>query len=113
MKNLSIIIGRAPPSPEDQAKTKDAYLRSQSNKIVTWHVDVEINSPKISRQHALIAFNFDMKAFQLINLSHKYKIKLNGEKISPGSPAARLESRDLISIGTENFAFLLPVTVDE
>ena len=92
MKTLSVIIGRAPPDPEDQMKQKDFYLRK--NKIVTWHVDVEIIGPKISRQHALIAYNFELKTFQLFNLSSKFKIKLNGEKISPGSPPYSLTSRD-------------------
>ena len=92
MKTLSVIIGRAPPDPEDQMKQKDFYLRK--NKIVTWHVDVEIIGPKISRQHALIAYNFELKTFQLFNLSSKFKIKLNGEKISPGSPPYSLTSWD-------------------
>lgn len=71
-------------------------MKSKPNKIVTWHVDVEIIGPKISRQHALIIYNFEVCAFQLINLSHKYKIKHNGEKLSPGSPPVNLQSRDMI-----------------
>lgn len=111
MKSLSIILGRAPQSPDEQIKSKEAYLKKKANKVVTWYVDVEINSPKVSRQHAMIAYNFENRSFQLINLSHKHKIKLNGDKLSPGSAPVNIESRDIITIGEESFAFLLPVKI--
>ena len=101
MKTLAIIIGRAP-----QKYNKDM----NQDEIVTWHVDLEINSAiKISRQQAFIAFNFLTQKFEIKNLSDEHKIYINGKAIGGYDDPVALESSNVIQIGSEDFIFLLPL----
>lgn len=101
MKSLAIIIGKAPE------KYSEDSLKSE---IVTWHVDLEINSAiEISRQQAFIAFNFLRQHFEIKNLSEEHEIYVNGRSITSYDDPLPLESSDVVQIGSEDFIFLLPL----
>ena len=101
MKNLAIIIGRAPPKNKDDKNEQD---------WITWHVDLEINSAvKISRQQAFIAYNFYNEEFEIKNLSRENEIYVNCTPYTYKNDPVPLKSSDVIQIGTEDFVFLLPV----
>lgn len=78
--------------------------------VVTWHVDLEINSAiKISRQQAFIAYNFHWGHFEIKNLSEEHEIYINGKSLTSDMDPMPLESSDMVQIGTEDFIFLLPM----
>ena len=59
----------------------------------------------------MIAYNFETQHFEIMNLSEAHSIKVNDEKIYGSDGPIQLNSRDIIQIGNEHFAFLLPVKV--
>jgi hypothetical protein len=70
MQKLYCIIGRSPIN----------YKKKNLDLKVVWHVDVDLGHlRKVSRQHALIAFNFEKECFELKCLSKKYPVYVNGD----------------------------------
>lgn len=61
----------------------------------------------ISRQHAMIRYNFDTKAFELSVLG-KNGVTIRGSLYTPSSPTCTLQSQDVLQIATFNITFLLP-----
>jgi hypothetical protein len=105
MKKLNCIIGRAP--------IKHGVLMNNYNKVktnnTTWLVDIDLGQQrKISKQHALIAYNFELNTFEIKNLSKKFPIKVNGEVLKFNDEAI-LSSKSLIQISNQEFYFLLPI----
>lgn len=104
MKELSCIIGRSPYNSNNKASERKNY----ENENITWDVDLNLgNHKKISKQHALIAFNFEDSCFEIKNLSKKYKLLVNEEEVYPGEELP-LSSKSVITIGNKDIIFLLP-----
>lgn len=61
----------------------------------------------ISRQHATIAYNFDLKVFELRVLG-KNGVSVNSVLHTPSSPPVVLHSQDVLQIGDQRIYFLLP-----
>jgi hypothetical protein len=107
IKKLYCIIGRA-PIKYGVALNKDNHLTTNYGDT-TWQVDVDLGQQrKISKQHALIAYNFQTCSFEIKNLSKKYPIKVNGELIKYNEEML-LSSKSSIVIGNQEFYFLLPI----
>jgi hypothetical protein len=117
IKKLCCLIGRAPIKYGVPLNSLSANKNS-NNKVApptenlgktTWHVDVDLGqNRKISKQHALIAYNFQTCSWEIQNLSKKYPLKVNGEDIKYGEDMP-LTSKTLINIGNQEFYFLLPL----
>jgi len=101
MTKPSAIIGRA--------ATKD------SSKKYKWEVDVDLsNSPSISRQHAVILYNYEDECFEIKCLSKKNPVKVGEYSYDFKDKACPLESKTLITLGGECFFFYLPnISVDK
>jgi hypothetical protein len=83
--------------------------RKSSKGFTKWLVDLGISSSKaISRQHALIIYNFEDQIFEIQCLSKRYGIKVDGNFYKRSDGAIPLKHRTVVSIGKECFVFLLP-----
>ena len=84
-------------------------FNKDSNKAkTTWEVDVELNpTNKVSKQHALIVYNFEENYFEIKNLSKKFPIRVNGELMNYNEEMP-LRNKSLIVIGNHEFYFFLP-----
>lgn len=72
-------------------------------------VDLDFKSNlKISRQHALILYNFKNKKFEIKCLSQKYPIKVNNIQYRIDDGPVELDNLTNIMIGNISFYFLLP-----
>ena len=80
-----------------------------SNKCyTTWEVDVDLGHIKnVSKQHALIVYNFQIKSFEIKNLSKKFSIRVNGVQMNYNEEMP-LSHKSVINIGNQEFFFLLP-----
>ena len=80
-----------------------------SNKChTTWEVDVDLGHIKnVSKQHALIVYNFELKTFEIKNLSKKFPIRVNGIQMNYNEEM-ELQHKSMINIGNQEFFFLLP-----
>ena len=80
-----------------------------SNKCyTTWEVDVDLGHIKnVSKQHALIVYNFVLKSFEIKNLSKKFPIRVNGVQMNYNEEMP-LYHKSVINIGKQEFFFLLP-----
>lgn len=114
MKKLFCIIGRAPVKYGLALCEKDAPSTINQNQLnknlgkTSWHVDVDLGQQtKVSKQHALIAYNFQTCSFEIKNLSKKFPVKLNSEVLKHNEEMP-LTSKSSISIGNQEFYFLLP-----
>lgn len=117
IKKLYCIIGRAPIKYGVPLNSLSSNKNS-NNKVApptenlgktTWHIDVDLGqNRKISKQHALVAYNFQTCSWEIQNLSKKYTLKVNGEDIKYGEDMP-LTSKTLINIGNQEFYFLLPL----
>ena len=98
IKKLHCIIGRRPMK----------YNR-QSNPVHTnWEIDVDLGPvKKVSKQHALILYNFQIGSFEIKNISKKFTIKVNGELMNYNEEMPLL-NKSVIVIGNQEFYFLLP-----
>ena len=111
LRRTVCIIGRA-PTPQVIAQSKQSihfylisYLEGE-----TWYVDLNLfPTKKISRQHALIAYNFEKLQFEIRNLSKKYRLYVNEIVLTYNDAPHPLNSRDIIHIGKHTLSFLLPL----
>ena len=80
-----------------------------SNKCyTTWEVDVDLGHIKnVSKQHALIVYNFQLKSFEIKNLSKKFPIRVNGVRMNYNDEMP-LSHKSIINIGNQEIFFLLP-----
>lgn len=100
MKKFHCIIGRG--------------LDSEEGKKYTWELDVDLGeSRKISRQHALIAYNFSIGTFEIRCISKKGYVKVNSSVIYSYDKPIELKNRAYVTVGSENFYFLLPTVTTE
>lgn len=98
IKKLHCIIGRKPIK----------YNKPGNPVNTVWEVDVDLYpSKKISKQHALIVYNFIDKCFEIKNLSKKFPIKVNGEFMNYNEETP-LRNKSVINIGNQEFYFILP-----
>ena len=98
IKKLHCIIGRKPMK----------YNKPTNPTNTTWEIDVDLSyGKKISKQHALIVYNFIVGSFEIKNLSKKFPIKVNGELMNYNEEMPLL-SKSYINIGNQDFYFLLP-----
>ena len=105
MKKLYCIIGR---NPVKNGVFLNNDLIDTDMQSTTWLVDVDLGqNRKISKQHALICYNFECGVFEIKNLSKKFKIKVNGEILDYGGET-QLTNKSLIQISNQDFYFLLP-----
>jgi hypothetical protein len=114
MKKLFCIIGRAPVKygvafcDKDAPSTINQIQLNKNLGSTSWHVDVDLGQQKkVSKQHALIAYNFQTCSFEIKNLSKKFPVKLNSEVLKYNEEMP-LTSKSSISIGNQEFYFLLP-----
>ena len=63
---------------------------------------------KVSRQHALVIFNFEKEYFEIKCLSRKYPIQVNREPLMFGDEPRALTSGSIVGISSESFFFMLP-----
>ena len=99
IKKLHCIIGRSPMK----------YKRASNPMHTKWAVDLDLGpkAKKVSKQHALIAYNFLINSFEIKNISKKFNIKVNGEIMNYNEEMI-LTNKSVIYIGNEDFYFLLP-----
>ena len=72
-----------------------------------WHVDIDLGHiKKVSRQHALIIYNFEDEFCEIKCLSNKYPLYINKKKITQNMKAEKLESGMIVTIGSESFFWL-------
>ena len=99
MAKLYCIIGRSPIN----YKNRNVEVKT------VWHVDVDLGHlRKVSRQHALIAFNFEKETFEIKCLSKKYPVTVDKTQLTFSDAALPLKSGQIIGISNESFFFLLP-----
>ncbi|KAL4461903.1 hypothetical protein ABPG72_001604 [Tetrahymena utriculariae] len=95
IQKLQIIIGRS--------------LINLPQKKMNWHIDLEVGaSKKVSRQHAVILYNFEQKRFEIKCLSKKFHIKVDNNLYSLKDDPVALKNKSLITVGNEHFYFFLP-----
>jgi hypothetical protein len=71
-----------------------------------WAVDLAIDRPSVSRQHAVIFLKDS--GFAISCLSPKNCVKVDNLRIRKGEPEIMLKSRSIIRLGGEKIVFLLP-----
>lgn len=114
---------RMPVSPDDPriAKSGFALLKGQDMEYYvkkyelvlgrnskSTNLDVVLGeNMNISRQHATIRYNFDLKVFELHVLG-KNGVTVNNELYTPASQPLALHSQDFLQVGDKSFYFLLP-----
>lgn len=95
LKKLNVIIGRK------------NHKEDLSN--YQWKVDIDLgNKKKISKQHALIIYNFKNRYFEIYCLSEKFPIKVDDKVLSYKANPIQLYNKSKIKIGGEKILFLLP-----
>lgn len=77
-----------------------------SDKNKSYKVDLELPYRSVSRQHAVIAYNFEMQRWQLRCLSKKNLIKVDGQRFAYGDKNVWLRNKSEIQIGPEKMVFL-------
>ena len=98
IKKLYCIIGYKP--------IKHDNVSNKCN--TTWEVDVDLGHIKnVSKQHALIVYNFQIKSFEIKNLSKKFSIRVNGVQMNYNEEMP-LSHKSIINIGNQEIFFLLP-----
>ena len=84
------------------------YNRQTNPVRTTWDIDVDLGPvKKVSKQHALILYNFQIGSFEIKNISKKFTIKVNGELMNYNEEMPLL-NKSVIVIGNQEFYFLLP-----
>jgi hypothetical protein len=97
LKKTYVIIGRKADSPFGK---------------YDWDVDLNLeNNPKVSKQHALIVFNFQKGQFELVCLSAKNHISVNKKILKLNDSPYPLHDESIIKFAGETFYFFLPAIV--
>jgi hypothetical protein len=79
------------------------------NQKFDWEVDINLeNNTKVSKQHALIIYNFEKANFEAVCLSHKNPIKVNDRVVGMSDKPCTIYDESRIEVGGETFHFLLP-----
>jgi hypothetical protein len=79
----------------------------------TWQVDLDLAPvEKVSKQHAAILYNFQLEKFEIMCLSKKKSVKVNGRTLTKGDKPFILDGDMLLSIGGETIHFSLPKIED-
>lgn len=60
----------------------------------------------VSRQHAVIAYNFETGKWEIRCLSKRNNVKVDGERIVWGDHNVWLKNKSEVSIGSEKFVFV-------
>ena len=104
MPKLYCVIGRSPINYKKRGRVLGVK--------VVWHVDLDLGGyvRRVSRQHALVAFNFERELFEIKCLSRKYPIRVNGKSVSFTDPPTPIKSGSIICVGRESFFFMLPAS---
>lgn len=77
----------------------------------TWDVDIDLGlQSKVSKQHAVILFNFETRAFELKCLSAKYSVSVDKSNISLADSPVVLDNGSVIAIGNQVFSFFMAAT---
>ena len=98
IKKLYCLIGYKPVKHDN----------TNNKSYTTWEVDVDLGHTKnVSKQHALIVYNFNRKSFEIKNLSKKFPIRVNGLQMNYNEEFP-LSHKSVINIGNQEFLFLLP-----
>lgn len=106
MTSLSLIIGRSPHHYHAGASSNS--VNSPLIKTL-WHCDLDLGHlRKVSRQHALIIWNFESQVWEVRCLSKKYPVRVGKSVITFDDPARELCSGDILGISSESFFFMLP-----
>ena len=95
IKKLYCLIGYRPVKHDNNA----------NKNYTTWEVDVDLGHIKnVSKQHALIVYNFQIKSFEIKNLSKKFPIRVNGLQMNYNEEIP-LSHKSVINIGNQEFFF--------
>lgn len=74
-----------------------------------WEVDVNLEGNKrVSKQHALILYNFEKGNFEVVCLSQSNLIKVNGKQVRIQDKPSTIYDNSRIEVGGVIFHFLLP-----
>lgn len=74
-----------------------------------WEVDVDIKgNDKVSKQHALVVYNFEKSTFEAICLSNKNHIRVNSRILTCSDKPCALYDDTRIEVAGQIFHFLLP-----
>jgi len=81
--------------------------QKRSQKLnVTWDVDIDLgHHSKISKQHALILYNFQIAKFEVKCLSSKHSIEVNGIALALSDPPVAIDNGSSIQIGNITYHF--------
>lgn len=96
-------------------KTYAIIGRKSENPNLGYEWDVDLNlrgNEKVSKQHALIAFNFKKGIFEISCLSKKNGVFVNRKNLKIDDEPCPLYDESMIKIGGEVFHFLLPSVVN-
>jgi hypothetical protein len=75
---------------------------------VTWEVDVPVrNNRRVSKQQALILYNFQTKKFELKNISAKFPVEVDGKRVTYGDEPQPIDNGSVIEVSGETFHFYL------
>ena len=98
LKKTYVIIGRKSSSPGQRYE---------------WEVDLNLEgNPMVSKQHAVIAYNFERGQFEVFCVSRKNPIKVNKMVLKFGDTPCPLHDESSIKIGGQTLYFLLPSVVN-
>jgi len=99
MQKPYCMIGRSVNPKELPSKTRK----------YKWHVDVDlVTNGNVSRQHAVILYNFEQENYEIKCLSKKNPVKVGDFFFFFKDKPCPLTSKTMITIGNESFVFYLP-----
>mmetsp|Transcript_27881 Transcript_27881/g.24529 ORF Transcript_27881/g.24529 Transcript_27881/m.24529 type:complete len:153 (+) Transcript_27881:931-1389(+) len=82
---------------------------NSKSKKFRWEVDVDLNkNNQVSRQHAVILYNYEEGGFEIKCLSKKNPVKVGNYSYDFKDKACPLPSKSMVTIGGEVFYFYLP-----
>lgn len=79
--------------------------RASQNQL--WEVDLDLPFKSVSRQHAVILYNFAVRRWEIRCLSRKNLIKVDGERYAFRDKDIWLKDRSVLEICHEKMMFCL------
>jgi hypothetical protein len=79
---------------------------SLTDKAKNYKVDLELPYRSVSRQHAVVLFNFEAQRWEVRCLSKKNLIKVDGERFAYGDKNIWLRNKSELQVGPEKMVFL-------